>query len=218
MATSQPIADRFIAHYESLYRQHGDSHLAVNWLDPAKARMRYGAMLDLIRPSDLPVTLLDFGCGLGHLYDCILGYDLLRSKIEYSGLDVSKTFVQVCRGKYPDLTFYHLDIFQPDDLCQVPTFDYIVACGTFTERIATPWDDFWSYAQEAVRHLWSHTRKGLAFNVMSIHVDWERGDLFHLPFDLAASFVKQELSRHFLIRQDYGLYEYTIYVYKKGAR
>jgi hypothetical protein len=48
---------------------------------------------------------------------------------------------------------------------------------------------------------------------MSKHVDWEREDLFHLPFDTLAAFLKQELSGNFVIRNDYGLYEYTTYVY-----
>jgi hypothetical protein len=49
---------------------------------------------------------------------------------------------------------------------------------------------------------------------MSKHVDWEREDLFHLPFDRLTSFLTNRLSRHFVIRHDYGLYEYTTYVYK----
>ena len=49
---------------------------------------------------------------------------------------------------------------------------------------------------------------------MSKHVDWEREDLFHLSFDELGSFLKEEISRNFTIRNDYGLYEYTVYIYK----
>jgi hypothetical protein len=45
-------------------------------------------------------------------------------------------------------------------------------------------------------------------------VDWERDVLFHLPFDAAAAFVSSALSRRFVFRSDYGLYEYTTYVYR----
>lgn len=34
----------------------------------------------------------------------------------------------------------------------------------------------------------SKARRGLAFNVMSKQVDWERDDSFHLPMDVFASF------------------------------
>jgi hypothetical protein len=48
-------------------------------------------------------------------------------------------------------------------------------------------------------------------------VDWERDDLFHLPFHTMADFVRGELSHHFLFRQDYGLHEYTTYVYREAS-
>jgi hypothetical protein len=38
--------------------------------------------------------------------------------------------------------------------------------------------------------------------------------LFHLPFDTLASFLTSELTRNFVFRNDYGLYEYTAYVYR----
>jgi len=46
-------------------------------------------------------------------------------------------------------------------------------------------------------------------------VDWEREDLFHLSLDSLAGFLVKELGRDFVIRNDYGLYEYTTYVYRK---
>jgi hypothetical protein len=46
-------------------------------------------------------------------------------------------------------------------------------------------------------------------------VDWERDDLFHLPMDILADFLSREVSRHFAIRADYGLYEYTVHVYRE---
>ena len=56
--------------------------------------------------------------------------------------------------------------------------------------------------------------KGMAFNVMSKAVDWERDDLFHLSTDVLIDFMVKNLSRNFIIRNDYGLYEYTVYLYK----
>ena len=45
-------------------------------------------------------------------------------------------------------------------------------------------------------------------------VDWEKDFLFHLPLDTLAFFLTKELTRNFIIRNDYGLYEYTVYLYK----
>ena len=50
---------------------------------------------------------------------------------------------------------------------------------------------------------------------MSKEVDWERNDLFHVPVNLLTKYICNYLSKDYVIRHDYGLYEYTIYVYKK---
>ena len=70
------------------------------------------------------------------------------------------------------------------------------------------------YFKQLVKAVFSKARKGLAFNVMSKDVDWERDDLFHLSFDELSKFLTEEVSRNFVIRNDYGLYEYTVYIYK----
>ncbi len=54
-------------------------------------------------------------------------------------------------------------------------------------------------------------RKGVAFNVMSTLVDWEREDLFHWPFDRMVACLSP-LTRHLTMRADYGLREYTVYL------
>jgi len=62
--------------------------------------------------------------------------------------------------------------------------------------------------------LWNKTNVGIAFNLMSKHVDWERDDLFHVDLDTIGLFCSEFLSRNFVIRHDYKLFEYTIYCYK----
>jgi hypothetical protein len=71
-----------------------------------------------------------------------------------------------------------------------------------------------SYFKQLVQKVFERAQIGIAFNVMSKHVEWEREDLFHLPFDLLAEFLTKEVSRNFVFRSDYKLYEYTTYVYR----
>jgi hypothetical protein len=70
-----------------------------------------------------------------------------------------------------------------------------------------------TYFKQLVKRVFAQAEIGIAFNVMSKHVDWERDDLFYLPFDQLAAFLRSEISRNFIFRNDYGLYEYTTYVY-----
>ena|SRR6266480_822580 len=201
-----------VAHYESCLEQHGDTHLGVDWPKKKDAETRYRVMLDIIRREDegRTVRLLDFGCGASHLYEHIKARE--NRNIIYSGLDLSDKFVQLSRNKFPHNAYYCADLL--DGRAEIPSFDYIVMNGVFTEKNALTFDEMFSYFKHLVTRVFEKAEIGIAFNVMSKHVDWEREDLFHLPFDLLAAFLKQQLTRNFVIRNDYGLYEYTTYVYR----
>jgi hypothetical protein len=94
-------------------------------------------------------------------------------------------------------------------------FDYIILNGVFTEKRELSFDEMYEYFKTLIKVLYLKTKVGLAFNVMTKYVDWEREDLFHLSFDLLASFLKDEVTRNFIIRNDYGLFEYTVYLFKE---
>ena len=201
-----------VSHYEACLEQHGDTHLGVDWPKQADVEKGYRVMLDVIKPlaRDTQVSILDFGCGAAHLNEYILSQGL--KNIEYAGLDLSDKFVRLAQDKFPANKFFCLDLL--DENVSLPNFDYIVLNGVFTEKRDLTFDEMFSYFKQLSTRVFKHAAIGMAFNVMSKHVDWEREDLFHLPFDTLAEFVKKELTRNFVFRNDYGLYEYTTYVYR----
>jgi SAM-dependent methyltransferase len=200
-----------IEHYEACLAKHGDTHLGVDWPKAQDAQTRYRIMLELIRSPRPPIVkLLDFGCGASHLYEHIVANGI--SGIEYMGLDLSPKFVELSRKKFPENHYICADMLEQPEA--VPASDYIVMNGVFTEKRGLTFDEMLSYFERMVSAAFSKTQLGIAFNVMSKHVDWEREDLFHLPFDALARFLIQALTRNFVIRNDYGLYEYTTYVYR----
>ncbi len=200
-----------ISHYEACLARHGDSHLGVDWPSREDAETRYRVMLELIPPTNgRSVTLLDFGCGASHLYDYITRNPL--DYVHYSGLDISSKSVELCRAKYPHINYYLLDILEPR--VDLPEFDYIVMNGVFTEKRELCHAKMLGYFQDVIRTAFTKVRIGLAFNVMSTQVDWERDDLFHLSLDSVGDFLTSQISRHFVIRHDYRLFEYTVYVYR----
>jgi SAM-dependent methyltransferase len=202
---------RIVAHYESCLEQHGDTHVGVDWPKAEDAATRYRVMLEVVRePPGEAVSLLDFGCGAAHLYGHMLATGVRG--VEYAGLDLSEKFVALARRKFPSRRFYRADLLEDDST--VPRFDYVVLNGVFTERPGLAFEEMLEYFERLVKKVWAKAERGLAFNVMSTHVDWEREDLFHLPFDTLASFLTRELTRNFVFRNDYGLYEYAAYVYR----
>jgi SAM-dependent methyltransferase len=167
-------------------------------------------MLDVIHPGLTSVTVLDFGCGASHLYEYILANGL--DHIDYTGLDISSRFLELSRRKFPDVTYLDLDVL--DEPERLPAFDYIIINGIFTARIDIPYDTMFDFMGRVLRVLYPKAQRGLAFSVQSKYVDWERDDLFHVPFDELARFVTTHLTRNLVFRHDYGLYEYTTYLYK----
>ena len=201
-----------VSHYEGCLERHGDTHLGVDWPNKQDAETRYQVMLELIRPGavNTTATLLDFGCGASHFYEYILNRGI--KNLAYSGLDLSEKFVALSKSKFPGTAYYCLDLLQQS--AALPVFDYIVLNGVFTEKRSLMFEEMFSYFKQLVKTAFAKAHTGIAFNVMSKQVDWERDDLFHLPFDLLAGFLAKEVSRNFIFRNDYGLYEYTTYVYR----
>jgi cyclopropane fatty-acyl-phospholipid synthase-like methyltransferase len=203
-----------ISHYELCLQRYGDTHLGVDWPKKEDTDIRYQVMLEVIKRgangAQRKVTLLDFGCGASHLYEYILTRGMDR--ISYSGLDLSEKFIELSKSKFPAISYYRVDLLDEDAM--IPNFDYIVMNGVFTEKCTLSFDEMFSYFKQLVKKVFEHAKIGMAFNVMSKHVDWERDDLFHLPFDMLGAFLTGEVSRNFVIRHDYRLYEYTTYVYR----
>jgi len=204
--------NEIIKHYESCLEKHGDSHLGVDWPNEDDVSKRYKIMLEIIalKKEIGKVSLLDFGCGTAHLLDYILKNDF--DSIEYSGFDISEKFISVCEDKFRNTKFYCGDILNPK--FELPNFDYFIMNGVFTEKRGLTFEEMWDYFSEILKKVFSIANKGVAFNVMSKQVDWERDDLFHVPLDKLADFLCKNLSRNYVIRNDYGLYEYALYLYK----
>jgi SAM-dependent methyltransferase len=197
---------------EGCLDRYGDTYLGVGWTKRLEdVETRYQVMLDVIDPAASgPMSLLDFGCGASHLYEYILRRGLTH--IRYSGLDLSERFLDLSRRKFPSVHYYATDVLAGDAV--LPDFDYVLLNGVFNSKCSLTFDEMFAYFQDLLLTVFAKVKVGMAFNVMSKQVDWERDDLFHLPLDTLASFLASRISRHFVIRHDYGLYEYTTYVYR----
>ena len=205
--------DTIVKHYEDCLDKHGDTHLGVDWPKAEDVNKRYKVMLDIIRfaeDNSLHPSLLDFGCGTAHLFQYVKDNGL--DNINYCGLDVSEKFVSLSKEKFPQTTFYCMDVL--DDNIDLPNFDYVVMNGVFTEKRELSFEEMWAYFCKMLTKIFTIADKGIAFNVMSKEVEWERADLFHMPADLLIEFLTKNLTRNFIIRNDYGLYEFTTYIYK----
>jgi dTDP-4-amino-4,6-dideoxygalactose transaminase len=110
-----------------------------------------------------------------------------------------------------------LDVTAPGADLSALDCDYLVANGLFTVRHSMSNEDMRGFLEATVRAAWGRVRRGLAFNVMSRHVDWQRDDLFHASMDDMAALLHSLAGRRVRIRADYGLYEFTCLAWRSHA-
>jgi len=210
--------DSIVKHYEKCFDQYGDSAKGVDWTKEEQVDVRYKTMLEVINYREKSfekinrVSVLDYGCGLSHLYEYMLKENI--GFVDYTGLEISEKFYNESKKKYPQNKYILGDILVETSVLQ-SKYDYILMNGVFTEKRDLTYDEMFKYFETMISNVYAYCNKGLAFNVMSKQVDWELDYLFHVPMDDMANFLTKKITRDFIIRNDYGLYEYTIYLYKQ---
>ena len=198
-------------HYENCLDKHGDNHKGVDWPNKEDVMKRYRVMLEVIKDKSKVVKLLDFGCGCGHLLTFIKNENI--KNIEYYGLDISKKFIDLCKRKFPDNKFYCIDVLK-DNISFLPSFDYVIINGVFTEKINLGYEEMFSFFSLILKKIFTKTDIGIAFNTMSPIVDFKRNDLFYLSHDELGNFLHKNLTRNYIINNNYKLWECTTFVYK----
>jgi SAM-dependent methyltransferase len=201
-------------HYAKCLRQHGDSHLGVDWPTQAGAIRRYDVMIEFITQRKLAdqVKVLDFGCGLAGLWERIVEVGLADA-VEYTGIDINQEYVELARQKFPNNHYLCLDILA-DDVADIGQYDYVLLNGLFTQKLSLGDEEMLHFLEDVLVKIFAHTSIGLQFNCMSPLVDFTKAGAFHLEFDTLARFLIAKLNRSFVIRHDIFPYEYFCCVYK----
>lgn len=193
-------------HYKNLYEQFGDSPQAVQYRDEASQNARFQALIEI---ADLEgKSVLDFGCGTGHLGTYIKQQGINCS---YTGVDILEEFIELCKKKFPVSKFGMIDAFDNEQ------FDYIIISGVFNNKIT----DNQSFYQNTIKKLFKMCRHGIAFNLMSSYVDFFDENLFYEKPENVFSFMKNEVTQHVTIRNDYEVkkgvipFDFTVYGYRR---
>ena len=133
--------------------------------------------------------------------------------LHYEGLDISKAFAAAARQRMPGTTIHCIDVLDGD--ATLKEFDYVAMNGVITRRETLSHVEMLDYLERLATRVFRIAKSGLAFNVMSPCVDWKSDSLFHPTFDEVTGILARSMTSHFVLRNDYGLYESTYYVYRE---
>lgn len=210
---NKPVYMNIAEHYEKCFREHGQTAKGADWPNEEDLNTRFKTMLDIVdfKKNKNP-EILDLGCGFGLFLEYIEKHGKADS-MTYTGIDLSESMIQAAKQRWPDREFYVRDILR--EPLEKQSVDFVVMNGLLTEKVNLKQNEMVEFAKKIILAAYNVCRTGIAFNVMSKHVDWERDDLFHWGYDEVAEFLVKKCSRHIILRSDYGLYEYTIYVFRE---
>jgi SAM-dependent methyltransferase len=200
-------------HYRQTFLAHGPTSAGVDWgpRDDA-ARLRHDVMLAVADGCPPGGTLLDVGCGYGALADRI---DERGLDLDYTGIDVVAEMVAEGRRRHPHRRFLQGDFLAAEGL---GSFDYVVCNGILTQKLAATTLEMNTHARRLIAALFAACRRGLAFNVMTTHVNYQADNLYYRnPAELLA-WCMSELTPRVRLDHAYPLYEYTLYLHRDGAR
>ncbi|MEZ5578524.1 MAG: class I SAM-dependent methyltransferase [Candidatus Competibacteraceae bacterium] len=114
---------------------------------------------------------------------------------------ISQAFIDICKKKYSNISFFNIDILQPN--ISLPSFDYIIMNGVFTEKIDLTFEQMFVYFCSMIEKIYPYCKQAMAFNLRSKQVELEDAKLFHLSLDeLASWFLTNKFGRCFRIRND----------------
>jgi SAM-dependent methyltransferase len=208
--TDASIVDAYRTHYAGTFAKHGASSRGVDWGVWPDVHIRYGKMLEVIEPSAAAgaPSLLDVGCGFGGLLD----YSIERGvSVEYVGIDIVPEMIEYARNAHPAARFHEGDVFS---LTEPESFDYVVCNGILTLKLEASILDMDRFSRRLIRKMFSLARRGIAFNMMTSHVNFMAPNLYYKNPLEAIAFCATELSHKFRVDHSYPLYEFTIYVYR----
>ena len=189
--------------YENRLKSYGVSARTMGWRDKKQQNLRFKILSEI---GDLKnKRILDVGCGFGDFYSYLISKN---KKPIYTGYDLSGKIIEKAKKIHPKTKLEARDILREG---MSGKFDYIFESGILNKKISNNM----SFAKKMINTMFEHCKIGIAINMMSTYIDFEEGFLFHYSPEEMFKFAKR-MSKRVILRHDYPLYEFTLYVYKKS--
>jgi 2-polyprenyl-3-methyl-5-hydroxy-6-metoxy-1,4-benzoquinol methylase len=147
--------------HQELRARHGQSARALWYRSAAAQRAFHDHLLAgaRLRPS---LSVLDIGCGHGHLLDALRRLDVNVHR--YVGLDLVEEFVQEARTRWPDQAFeFRQENFLRAELAAGERFDLVSSLGVLMQ--AQP--DQESFVEHTVQRMLACSQGLVLFNVIT---------------------------------------------------
>lgn len=196
-----------ISYYEGVLEDKGVRPEGVDWKSRAAQEEAFSIFANAIPPA---ASVLDVGCGLAHFGDFLRRIGHTGA---YTGIDISEKMVAAARERNPELDVRRLDLLA-DGGIPPESYDFVVACGVFTEHFEIPFGEFEEFVRRLVARMFEVCRVSAAFNLLTDQVDF-RVDRLHYANPVAYLEWARTLTRFVTLRHDYPAYFFTLQLYRQ---
>ena len=195
-------------HYREKFLKYGQTPKGVDWKDKKSADIRYKIMLNVLKSNLKNKSILDIGCGYGGFYNFLKKAD---SSIKYYGIDIVEEMIDEAQKSCPSGIFYNMDFLNKNFSLK---FDYMVCNGLLTQKLSISEEEMDKFSKKIIKKMFSLSNLGCCLNLMTSECNFYSNNLFYKCPKKTLDFCISEITKKFKIDHSYGLYEYTIYLYK----
>lgn len=154
---------KFFSH---LFKKHGFSPKTLHWISKDTQDIRYLELLKIFTMCDISMQtkILDFGCGLGHLYKFLKDNNCISEwRIDYTGVELNQKLIDEAKKQFPEAIFKI-----KDDSIYSDNFDFIFCSGIFNLKFSDDFD-IGSYYKTELQKLFNIANLGIAVNFQSVN-------------------------------------------------
>lgn len=185
----------------------GKTPRAVLWKNSEGQQLRFEVLAGILNdvPNSAPLSINDFGCGYGALFDFLAGLEGM-SHMTYTGYDISREMVDASWARTSDrrAAFAKASIIER-------AADFTFVSGTYNLKLKVDDKPWKSYVKSSLTALWPMSKKGLAFNMLDINHP-QRGEGLYYADAIEFMDFCSKFSSNVVKVDDYPLHEWTILI------
>lgn len=155
-------------------------------------------------------SLLDVGCGQGHLFEFLRR---CGRSFDYTGMDINDANLAIARSRFPDGNFVHGDV---SSLEADQRYDFVVASGVFNVRRYDDPARQLALVTDAIGRMYAAARKGVVLNLLSVFAPPSVRAFPVLALYDPLPILRRclELSYYVEYKHTYLPHDFTVYLYR----
>ena len=110
--------------------------------------------------------------------------------------------------------FFAINILNQKEHLNFLISDYVINCVLFTVKANYSNKQWWNFIKKMLLKMFSLSKKGIAFNLLTDNVDYKDKHLFYAPHKQIMKFIENNLSEKVVCKRNPQVWENVYYVYK----